>query len=157
MWRKKRFIIGLLAAVIIVLASLGGIALAQDEGGSGQHDTLLGRVADILGIDQQKVEDAFSQAQAELQAEALDARLQALVDKGVITEDQAAEYKTWLESRPDTSEYKDQIENWLESRPDIGIGGGLRGFGDFGGPRIFGGFGGRCGMGGFDELSLRSE
>jgi hypothetical protein len=154
MWRKKRFIIGLLVAVVVVLASLGGVALAQDETDNSQHDTLLGKVADILGIDQQRVEDAFSKAQTELREEALDARLQALVDKGVITEDQAAEYKTWLESRPDMSEYQDQLENWLESKPDIGIG---RGFGAFGGLRSFGGLRGRCGMGGFDELSLRSE
>ena len=103
MWRRKKFIIiGLLATVLLV-GSIGGVALAQTENGDdSQPKTLLDRVAEILGIDQQKLEDAFAQAQSDMRDEALDRYLQKLVDDGKITDVQAGEYKAWLEAKPDT-------------------------------------------------------
>ena len=101
MLRGKRFvIIGLLAAVVLV-GSLAGLALAQTVD-TGQPQTLLARVAAILGIDQQKVEGAFAQAQREMQNEALDSYLKNLVDQGKITQQQADQYKSWWQARPDT-------------------------------------------------------
>ena len=101
MLRRKRFvIIGLLAAVVLV-GSLAGLALAQTVD-AGQPKTLLARVAAILGIDQQKVEDAFSQAQREMRDEALDSYLKNMVDQGKITQQQADQYKSWWQARPDT-------------------------------------------------------
>ena len=101
MSRRKRFvIIGLLAAVVLV-GSLAGLALAQ-TGDTGQPKTLLARVAAILGIDQQKVEDAFAQAQREMRDEALDSYLKNMVDQGKITQEQADQYKSWWQARPDT-------------------------------------------------------
>lgn len=101
MSRGKRFVIsGLLAAVVLV-GSLAGLALAQ-TGDTGQSKTLLARVAAILGIDQQEVEDAFSQAQREMRDEALDSYLKNLVDQGKITQEQADQYKGWWQARPDT-------------------------------------------------------
>ena len=101
MWRKRKFIIILLGAVLIIAAGIGGVAMAQESEEDSQPDTLLARVARILGIDQQTVEDAFEQAKAEMHEEALDRYLQDLVDEGIISEEKAAEYKAWLESRPD--------------------------------------------------------
>src|SRR3990172_3289194 len=101
MLRRKRFvIIGLLAAVVLV-GSLAGLALAQTVD-RGQPRTLLARVAAILGIDQQKVEDAFAQAQREMRDEALDSCLKNVVDQGKITQEQADQYKSWWQARPDT-------------------------------------------------------
>jgi hypothetical protein len=119
MWRKKKFIIGLLAAVLIICAGLGGVAFAQDNDEDSQTKTLIARVAEILSIDQQQLEDAVTQARTEMREEALDNYLQNLVDEGTITEDQAAEYKDWLDSRPDITEYNNQIKEWMESKPDI--------------------------------------
>lgn len=103
MWQRKKFIIiGLLATVLLV-GSVGAVAFAQTENGDdSQPKTLLARVAEILGIDQQKVEDAFAEAQSEMRAEALDSRLQYLVDQGKITQDEADQYKEWWQARPDT-------------------------------------------------------
>ena len=83
MWRKRKFIIMLLGAVLIIAASIGGVAMAQDSEENSQSDSLLGRVAAILGIDQQRVEDAFEQAQVEMREQALDKYLQNLVDEGI--------------------------------------------------------------------------
>ena len=81
MWRSKKFIVAVLIAVVLV-GSMGGVIFAQTENGDdSQPKTLLVRVAEILGIDQQKLEDAFTQARSEMQDEALDSRLQNLVNE----------------------------------------------------------------------------
>jgi len=142
MWRKRKFIIMLLGVILIIAASIGGVAMAQESEEDSQSDTLLGRVAKILGIDQQTVEDAFEQAQAEMREQALDRYLQNLVEEGIINEEQAAEYKAWLESRPDIKEYNDQIKEWMKNKPDIPDMPRSKTFGIFrdrGGIRMFGG------------------
>jgi len=102
MWRSKKFIVAVLIAVVLV-GSMGGVIFAQTENGDdSQPKTLLVRVAEILGIDQQKLEDAFTQARSEMQDEALDSRLQNLVNEGKITQEEADQYKVWLQARPDT-------------------------------------------------------
>ncbi len=145
MWRKKKFIFGLLIAVILAAASLGGVALAQGSEESSQPKTLMSRAADILGIDQQQLEDAFEQARTEMQQETLDNYLQGLVDEGKITEEEATQYKEWMQSKPDMTQLKDQLEDWMETKPDIP--------GIFG-RRNIGGFRGFNGMGVFGRLCL---
>jgi len=107
MWRKRKWIIVAVVAAVVILTAgtLGGVAYAQttstpEATKSTQGKTFLARVAEILGIDQQKLEDAVAQAKKEMQDEALNQRLQALVKKGKITQEQAEKYKQWWESRP---------------------------------------------------------
>jgi hypothetical protein len=59
------------------------------------------RVATILGIDQQKLQDAFTQAQREMKDEAFNKRMQDQVTSGKLTQQQADQYKQWLQSRPE--------------------------------------------------------
>jgi len=125
-WKnKKRLIIIAAVLVLVIVASTAGIALAQTPPGNGTGNTLFARVAKILGIDQKNLESAFSQAQREIRDEKLDAYLQKLVDEGKITREQADQYKTWWQSRPDTPQ--------LGPFGDMGgrhFGGGMmRGFG----------------------------
>ncbi len=101
MWRSKKLIIAAVLATVLVAGSIGGIVLAQENGDDSQPETLLARVAEILGIDQQKVEDAFAQAQSDMQTEALRNRLQNLVDQGKITQGEADQYLEWWQSKPD--------------------------------------------------------
>jgi len=102
MWRRKKFIVVALLAAVVLVGSIGGVVLAQTENGDdSQPKTLLARVAEKLGINQQKLEDAFAEAQSEMWDEALDSRLQYLVDQGKITQDEADQYKEWWQSRPD--------------------------------------------------------
>lgn len=148
MWRKRKFIIILLGTILIIAASIGGVAMAQESEEDSQPDSLLGKVARILGIDQQTVEDAFEQARDEMHEEAMDRYLQNLVDEGIISEEKAAEYKAWLESRPDIKEYTDQIKEWMKEKPDIP---------DMPRFKTFGIFRGRDGMRMFDGLCLPSQ
>lgn len=103
--RKKKFIIaGIIAAVVIIIGGSVSVALAQSGGttaGDNQTNPLFSRVAAILGIDEQKLEDAFAQAHRELRDEASQKRLQSLVDEGKITQEQADQYQQWWQARPD--------------------------------------------------------
>lgn len=145
MWRRKKLvIIGVLAAVLLV-GSIGGVALAQTENGDDtQPKTLMARVADILGIEQQTLENAFTQARTEMQNEALDNYLNELVNEGTMTQEQADQYKAWWQSKPDTSQYQQQLREWQQGRPDVPFSGrfGGRCFDGgmkWGGQRFFGG------------------
>ena len=102
MWRKKKFIIIAVVAALVVVGSIAGVVLAQTgDVNVSQPKTLLARVAEKLGIDQQKLEDAFAQAQSEMRTEALQNRLQSLVSQGKITQPQADDYLNWWEAKPD--------------------------------------------------------
>jgi hypothetical protein len=177
MWKSKKFIFISLLVVLVVGGTLGGVAIAQaDDQSSSANQTgktaLLDKVAEIyeentgVAIDPDELQQAFVEAGQALKDEALDNYLQKLVDEEKITQDQADEYKTWLDDRPafPADEFKqwmesrpafpsDELKQWMESMPDIpGMFGmeNRRGMGPFGGmqrtPGKFGeGFGGMFG------------
>ncbi|MFH1639430.1 MAG: hypothetical protein ABIB93_03845 [Chloroflexota bacterium] len=101
MLRSKKFIVGAVLAVVVLVASVGGVVLAQDNEEETSRQTLIARVATILGIDQQTVEDAFTQAQSEMRGEAVDNYLNNLVEQGKITQEEAGQYKDWWLLKPD--------------------------------------------------------
>jgi hypothetical protein len=112
MWRRKKFIVAVVLATVVVAGGVGGAVLAQNgnEGGSqpqAQHAALLDRVCAIyeentgVAITPQALQDAFAQAQSERQAEALKNRLEYLVEQDQITDEQADQYLEWWQSRPD--------------------------------------------------------
>ncbi len=106
--RKRHWLIGLCALLALAVGVGGGTALAQ-ESGNGEDQSVRGlitRVADILGLDEQRVQDAFDQARQEMRDERFEEmvgqRLDALVESGQITEDQAEELRDWYAARPDS-------------------------------------------------------
>ena len=113
MWRRKKFVIlGLLAAVLIAGASIGGIALAQgddtedDSQPASVTNTLWDKVATILqddgvNVTSEQLKNAFKEAQGQIQTEALQNRLNKLVAEDKITQEEADDYLKWFESRPD--------------------------------------------------------
>lgn len=124
MSNRRKIIVGVLISTMALAGVLAGTLSADDEGGATPRNNVLARVAEILGLPQADVENAFEQAmteqrderQAEMQA-ARDARLQDLIDEGVLTQEQVDEWESWLEARPDN---RDEMQAWLESRPDVG-------------------------------------
>ena len=131
MHRSKKFIVIALLAVVIVAGSIGGVVYAQTGNGDDSQSkaqALLDRVSEIykentgVAIDSQKLKDAFTQAEKELRDKALETYLQSLVDQNKITSEQAQEYKTWLNSKPD-----------VPLAPGFPGGNMRRGFGGFGG------------------------
>jgi polyhydroxyalkanoate synthesis regulator phasin len=113
---------------------------APDDSASGIEDqtapsdpyqALLDRACAIyqentgVAIDSEELKNALGQAQAELQEEALETRLQNLVDEGSITQEEADSYLEWWQSRPD-------IEASLPGLGGPGPVGGMMGSGGFG-------------------------
>lgn len=147
MGKSKKFILGTVLALIVLVGSTIGVIFAQNsstspagvafaQSGTGnvsQPKPLLARVAEILGIDQQKLEGAFAQAQREMQEEALNRYLQKLVEEGKITQQQADQYKAWSQARPDMEPFRQQLKEWQQARPDIPLPGRFGGRGVYGG------------------------
>ena len=117
MWRKKKFII--IAAVLATVALLGagvvgGSVLAQDGNGcenqlQSQRAALLDRVCAIYeentgtAIDSEELKDAFAQATSEMQDEAIQNRLQRMVQEARMTQGEADQCLEWWQARPDVA------------------------------------------------------
>ena len=100
--KKLRIIIPLAMVVVAVAVISFSIALAQgNEGGDSNASKLAIRVAEILGLDTAFVDDAIKQAREELRDEAIQKKLNALVEKGRLTQEQADEYLNWIQSKPE--------------------------------------------------------
>ena len=100
--RKLRIIIPTAIAVVAVAVVGFSIALAQEnEKGDSNASKLAAKVAEILGLDAAVVDDAIKQARKELRDEAVQNKLNALVEKGRLTQEQADEYLNWIQSRPE--------------------------------------------------------
>lgn len=130
MLKKKRLVIALIA-IATTVGITTGVVFAQDENEDAaqpetRHEALLERVCEIyegntgVAIEPEALKDAFAEAQGEMMAEAMNNRLDKLVEEGRITQEEADQIKEWRETRPEVS------------LPDVG---------QFGGRE----FGGRCG------------
>jgi uncharacterized membrane protein len=109
MKKKNLIIVSIVVTVVILVGGiLGGVVYAQSGSTtttspattSTAKDTLLAKVAAILGIDEAKLESAFTQAQQEIQTDALNTRLQKLVEAGKLTQEEADKYLKWWQSQP---------------------------------------------------------
>ena len=109
------------ALVIAVLLTMGGVTMVMAEGEEettpppeASENALLERVANILGIDEEDLINAFEQAQQEMGKEAFINRLNQAVGEGLITQEQANEIIKWWEQRPD-----DAIREWWGQRSEV--------------------------------------
>lgn len=138
MWRSKKFIVIAVLAAVVLAGSIGGVVLAADNGDDSQpgakYRALLDRICEIYEqntgdtIDADELQKACAEAQREMQAAAMEARLAKMVENGVIDETQAQEFQEWWESRPE----------------DVPLGPGLCGHGRFRGMGGIRGIGGPC-------------
>ena len=119
MSKKVKILIS--ALVIAVLLTMGGVTMVMAEGEEettpppeASENALLERVANILGIDEEDLINAFEQAQQEMGKEAFINRLNQAVGEGLITQDQANEIIKWWEQRPD-----DAIREWRGQKPEF--------------------------------------
>ena len=143
---KKRLIAAAVAVGLVAAAIVGGTVLASGDGDKdGKRSGLVSRVAEILGLEEQTVQDAFDQARSELRDECLQKKLDAAVERGVLTQEQADELKAWYEDMPEglprgfrggfwggseeklawavekgvlTQEQADELEGWYDARPE---------------------------------------
>ena len=101
---KKRWYVGSLTAVLLAIAITGGAVLAQEGETNGDSPlrSFVSRVASILGLEEAQVQDAIDQAAGEMQDEALQSRLDSLVEGGRLNQEEADEQWEWYQSRPDS-------------------------------------------------------
>lgn len=101
--KKRNLLLVLFSAAVLALGITGGAILAQesDTEDGGAHKNKASRVAEILGLGEQEVQDAFQEAGREMQDERFQRRMDRLVEKDQITEDEAVEAVEWYQSRPD--------------------------------------------------------
>ena len=129
MRRSRKFIVAVVVGSLAVVGTIGGVVLADDSGDDGGPLALCGTLwdkvctiyADKTGdvVDSEALKDAFVQARSQLQAEALESRLQMLVEEGRITQDEADAYREWLQEKPDMEQFRQQCDEWQRARPEI--------------------------------------
>jgi len=143
--KRKWFIpVVVVLSVLLIGGITGGMIAAADNGLGGtvaqnqtaaRYQALLDRACAIyqentgVAIDPGQLKAALQQAQSEMRDQALENRLQDLVDKGKITQQEADQYSEWWQSRPD-------VQLPLRGLGGLGPRGGMmwgRGFGLWGG------------------------
>lgn len=109
---RKRWIVASVLVGLLAAGLAGGAVLAQSGGGKSVVMTIdldsdshkaeyAARVASILGIDAEQVEAALEQAAMELKEERLDKKLDSIVEKGLLTQEEADAIQAWLALRPE--------------------------------------------------------
>ena len=141
--KKRNLLLVLFTVALLALGITGGAIFAQEGGapdGSAQDDSdkksMASRVAGILGLGEEEVQDAFKQARREMRDEKFQTRMDRLVEKGQITEDEAVEAVDWFQSRPEDigpGHRGFSMKGSGRHRSGSSIGGfGMRGAGRFG-------------------------
>jgi hypothetical protein len=100
---KKRMVITALTVAVILLGIFGGIAAAQGQDADKiirGPNTLTSKMAEILGIDEDRMEQAFKQAVSETRDERMKDHLARLVETGKITQEQADHKFEWMTENP---------------------------------------------------------
>jgi hypothetical protein len=143
--RKHKWFIPVVLSIVLMGGIVGGVLVAADDSASnvdqqsqpsGRYQALLDRACAIyqentgVAIDSEELKDALDQAQDELQQEALESRLQNLVNEDKMTQEEADQYLEWWQSRPDI---KLPLPGLGGPGPRAGMMWG-RGFGAWGGP-----------------------
>jgi len=136
MSKKMKVLIAVLVAILTLTVS-GAVAVLAQEGEEPEPDEeellgefteimprvnmfvstesseLLSRVAEILGISEEELSDAFAQVRQEMMAERCEEAfyefLEQAIEEGLITEEEAEEIKEWWEQRPEAL-------NWAQLR-----------------------------------------
>jgi len=106
--RKHTKFVAIAVTVVLVLAvALTTMAFASeppaDEGDTckGPMQTFIGKVAVILGVEQEQLVDAFKQAHQEMRDEAMERSLQRAIENECITEQEANKIREWRQNRPE--------------------------------------------------------
>jgi hypothetical protein len=121
MRRHKKSIMAAVLAGVLLLGSLGGIALADD--GDNGPAAKLGEFIDKVIANYEgegytiespeALKQAFADARTDMRAAAIGNRFQGLTDE------QKEALREWWDSRPSlTDEQKEALQEWRDSRPE---------------------------------------
>ena len=100
---KRRLFLGLAAVAIMASGIAAGAAWTQVA--HAQEETaakgFAARLATILGLEEDVVQDAFKEARSDIQGERFQAKMDRLVESERITQDEADAAIEWYEERPE--------------------------------------------------------
>ncbi len=114
--RKRKWFIPVVLSIVLIGGIAGGVMVAADDGSGNidqqnqladRHRELLDRACAIyqentgVAIDSEQLKEALHQAESELREEALESRVQKLVENGKMTQEEVDNYLEWWQSRPD--------------------------------------------------------
>lgn len=111
MSQKMRFFVSVVVAVLILTVGSSALVLAQEgekeePAPPAESNSLLSRVAEIMGISEAELLKAFQQAQPEMNAEkwakAFDRARDKAVEKGLVTPEEANEIREWWAQKPES-------------------------------------------------------
>ena len=113
MWKSRKVVLMTLLAIAVLAGTTVGIAAAQDETADenpcqARCEALMDRACEFyeqntgVSLDPEQLQNAFTQAKGAVMAEAMENRLQSLVEEGMITQGEADEYLEWWQAMPDT-------------------------------------------------------
>ena len=92
----KRWLSITAVTALAAVGTMGGLAAAHGGG-----EEIGSRVAEILDLDQETVIEAFDQARTDIQGQQLQAKLDQAVEDERISEEQAEEFQSWFDQRPE--------------------------------------------------------
>ena len=111
MSRKVKILISAIVLALLLTVGATATVLAEGEEETGEN-SLLGRVAEIIGVDEEELTAAFEQAQQEIREDAFISRINEAVEEERITQEQADDIIEWWLERPD-----DAFEAWRGQKP----------------------------------------
>lgn len=98
---KRKIMLGATAGLIGALAVAGAAFAHEGPGDGNRGDSVKDRVAEILGIDREDLDAATMTARDEYRDAQQEEKLAALVEQGVITQEQADEIDAWQDAKPE--------------------------------------------------------
>lgn len=109
MSKKMKVLVSVLVAVLVFTVGGTAMVLAQDEEEEPVPEvaanSLLARVAEILGVPEEDLTEAFKQARQELMQERWEEAFNQLLDKavaeGLLIPEEADEIREWWEEKPE--------------------------------------------------------
>ena len=126
---KKKWIFIPMVVVLTTVSLVSGVVFAQEDSNVKKiKQTLTGRVAIILGLEEKVVQDAFDQARKQIEDERIaeiEASIQKKLDGGDITKDEADKWREKIEKgdfkkRPMDGGFKKRIPGEKKEKWSMG-------------------------------------
>ena len=126
---KKKWIFIPMVVVLTTVSLVSGVVFAQEDSNVKKiKQTLTGRVAIILGLEEKVVQDAFDQARKQIEDERIaeiEASIQKKLDGGDITKDEADKWREKIakgnfKKRPMDGGFKKRIPGEKKEKWNMG-------------------------------------
>ncbi len=104
--------VAIIAAVVGTSVAFAGSSDGDVDTDGGPRQVFIGKVASILGLEEEQVANAFRQARQEMFQEAQEQRLQKAIDDGLITEEEATQIREWWQDRPEALQSLRQADHY---------------------------------------------